>query len=69
MIISNALLGVALLPSTAFGLGSVYFGSRGSSPLIPPQVPLAEPPALSGTHEFVGALLLSLHTYVEFAVD
>ncbi|KAB8253191.1 Alpha/Beta hydrolase protein [Aspergillus flavus] len=52
MIISNALLGVALLPSTAFGLGSVYFGSRGSSPLIPPQVPLAEPPALSGTHEF-----------------
>ncbi|GAB1200127.1 Putative lipase atg15 [Aspergillus pseudonomiae] len=38
-------------------MGSVYFGSRGS-PLIPPQVPLAEPPTLSGTHELTATQTL-----------
>ncbi|KAE8151299.1 Alpha/Beta hydrolase protein [Aspergillus avenaceus] len=52
MRIPDLLLGVALLPSTVIGLGPVYFGSRGSSPLIPPQIPLADSPSLSDSHEF-----------------
>ncbi|KAF9892590.1 putative lipase atg15 [Aspergillus nanangensis] len=43
------LVGVSLLlpPSVS----AVYF-NPGSSPFLPPQIPLGDPPSLSGTHEF-----------------
>ncbi|RAH77080.1 putative autophagy related lipase Atg15 [Aspergillus japonicus CBS 114.51] len=50
--ISDLFWPVALLPGLVSAYQPVYFGSRQQSPFLPPQIPLANSPSLSGTHEF-----------------
>ncbi|KAL4880446.1 putative lipase atg15 [Aspergillus karnatakaensis] len=47
----SLLLSAAVLPSASAYL-PVYFGSQDSSPFLPPQVPIADTPSLSGSHGF-----------------
>ncbi|PYH47513.1 triglyceride lipase ATG15, partial [Aspergillus saccharolyticus JOP 1030-1] len=50
--ISDLFWPIALLPGLVSAYQPVYFGSRQSSPFLPPQIPLADSPSLSGIHEF-----------------
>jgi lipase ATG15 len=55
MSISGLLLSVALLPTVLSAPEHVYLDPPPSgSPFLGPQVPLTGPPAITGTHEFVG---------------
>ena len=55
MSILGLLLSVALLPTVLSAPEHVYFDPPPSgSPFLGPQVPLTGPPAVTGTHEFVG---------------
>ncbi|KAL4743832.1 putative lipase atg15 [Aspergillus similis] len=53
MSVNTLLMSLALvLPSCVSAYQPIYFRSQESTPFIPPQVPLADPQSLSGTHEF-----------------
>ncbi|KAL4964169.1 triglyceride lipase ATG15 [Aspergillus stella-maris] len=51
MSVVSLLMSLAV-PSYASAYHPVYFGSQDSSPFLPPQVPIADTPSLSGSHEF-----------------
>ncbi|KAL4797092.1 Alpha/Beta hydrolase protein [Aspergillus venezuelensis] len=51
MSVVSLLLSLAV-PSYASAYHPVYFGSQDSSPFLPPQVPIADTPSFSGSHEF-----------------
>ncbi|RAK99146.1 triglyceride lipase ATG15 [Aspergillus ibericus CBS 121593] len=63
--LSHLLWSVTLLPGlvSAYQPEPVYFGSRQSSPFLPPQIPLADHPSLSGTHEFTLRHIFHRGTY------
>ncbi|KAL2834423.1 Alpha/Beta hydrolase protein [Aspergillus cavernicola] len=52
MSLSSLLISLAVLPNAVSAYHPLYSGSRDSLPFLPPQIPIAEPPALFGAHEF-----------------